>query len=374
MTPVNVAIRRALEWAVMFACLALGSDLATAATASFNVYTLTLGDSTSSTVNGVFFDGQYIWSAVQNPDSGGVLVKLSTSGQTLATVGVGQTPDKIAFDGTNIWVTDYTSSDLRVVAENGNVVATIPLAPTANPEGIIFDGKYIWVANNGPFQNSVSKFDASTRTLIGTYPVGLSPDAVGFDGTWIWVANTYSNAVWKLYRATGAPLLGPLGSRNTGLFPTALVFDGTNMWVANGTGVNIGAETSRGISSVWKIRASDFTVLGTYTVGHVARDMVYDGTSIWVCNMNDNTVSRLRAADVALLGTFQTGTAPRAITYDGVKIWVANAGANTLTVIAPQTPQGISGAITGVTPVVVTQRVVGTAPGVGPARNALLDN
>ena len=122
-----------------------------------------------------------------------------------------------------------------------------------------------------------------------------------------------------------------------------------------------------------KIRPSDFTILGTYTVGHLARDMVYDGTSIWVCNGNDNTVSRLRAADVALLGTYPTGAEPRAIAYDGIKIWVANSAQNTLTVIAPSNATPSQG-ITGVTPVVVTQRVVGTTPGVGAALNVLLDN
>jgi DNA-binding beta-propeller fold protein YncE len=371
MTHVNAAIRRALEGAVMIACLALGCDLAMAATTSSKIYTLTIGDSTSSTADGVFFDGQYIWGAVQNPD-GGVLVKLSTSGQTLMTVGVGTSPDKIAFDGANIWVTDYASNDVRVVAENGNVLTTIPL-PSANPEGITFDGKYIWVANDGAGQNSVSKFDISTRTLIATYPVGIAPDAVAFDGTAIWVANTYSNAIWKIDRDTGKPL----GGVASGLFPTSVIYDGAYIWFANGTGVNIGTSASQGISSVSKVRPSDFTVLGTYTVGHLARDMVYDGSSIWVCNGNDNTVSRLRAADVALLGTYPTGTEPRAIAYDGSKIWVANSGQNTLTIIAPIGASGNGGAaggITGVTPVVFTQQAVGTVPGLGPALNVVLDN
>jgi DNA-binding beta-propeller fold protein YncE len=370
MTHVNVAIRRAFEWALMIACLALCSELAMAATVSSNVYTLTMGDSPSSYVNGVFFDGHYIWSGVQNPD-GGVLVKMSTSGQTLAIVGVGTSPDKIAFDGTNIWVTDYESSDVRIVAENGNVLKTIPL-PSADPEGIIFDGKYIWVANDGAGQNSVSKFDISTLTLIGTYPVGLAPDAVAFDGTSIWVANTYNDNVWEIDRTTGA-YLASYYTGYSGAFPTSIIYDGTNLWVAEGTGVDIGGIAPPGISSVLKMRPADGAILGTYTVGHLARDMVFDGTSIWVCNSNDNTVSRLRAADVALLGTYPTGAQPRGITYDGVKIWVANSAQNTLTVIAPQNA-GPSQGISGVTPVVFTQQAVGTAPGVGPALNVLLDN
>jgi len=306
----------------------LGNGAALAATENFNVFTLVVGDSPASSANGVFFDGQFIWVAIQNPD-GGVLEKLSTSGYLLSTTHVGNAPVEMAYDGQDIWVSNYTSSFLSVVDENGILINTISL-PAENPEGLLFDGKYIWTANNGLNANSVSKIDVVTKTIKNTYIVGLDPDGVAFDGTYIWVTNSNNNDVWKLDRDTGEQL----ASYPTGIFPLSIIFDGRNMWIGNGTSVNVGAPVP-GVGSLSKIRAADGANLGTFAVGNHVRGLVYDGTSIWTCNSNDNTVSRLRAADVALLGTYSTGIAPRGIAFDGTNIWIANSGENTLTVISP---------------------------------------
>jgi len=49
------------------------------------------------------------------------------------------------------------------------LINTIVLEPTAHPEGILYDGKYIWIANNGAGENSVSKFDAASMASIANY-------------------------------------------------------------------------------------------------------------------------------------------------------------------------------------------------------------
>jgi DNA-binding beta-propeller fold protein YncE len=341
---VGVTLLTGLVW---IAACAMGCKTAAAANASMTVYTVTVGDSSSSVVNGVIFDGKYIWAAIQNPD-GGVVQKLSASGALISTTGVGSAPLEMAFDRkSNIWVTDYTSSDIAVVSEGGNLVTTIPL-PGANPEGIVFDGEYMWVANNGNNSNSVSKFNAANMTLAGTYAVGRSPDGVAFDGHNIWVTNSYSNNVWVL-NLSGKQL----AAYATGVFPLSLLSDGHNMWIGNGTGVNVGKQVS-GRGSLTKIAIATGQSMGTFSIGNHVRGLAYDGVSIWACNGNDNTVSRVRASNVALLGTFATGLAPRAVAFDGSKIWVANSGAPTLTVFVPpdltlsnepnQSPRSISGA------------------------------
>jgi len=204
-------------------------------------------------------------------------------------------------------------------------------SPAAVVNGVFFDGKYVWIANNGVNTNSVTKFDAASRTMLATYLVGRNPDGVAHDGTYIWVTNSYSNDVWTLNRDTGQQVAGYA----TGTFPLSMVYDGQNMWIGNGTGVNVGPPVP-GIGSLTKIRAADGTNLGTFTVGHHVRGLAYDGTSIWACNGNDNTVSCVRASDVALLATYPTGKAPSAVAFDGANIWVANAGENSLTIIASQ--------------------------------------
>jgi DNA-binding beta-propeller fold protein YncE len=340
----------------MFASLAVASQFSRAETLSSSVYTLPVGNSPASLVTSVLFDGRFIWTTVQNPN-GGVLLKMNLSGATLSSTTVGSAPIEMAYDGANIWVTDYTSSDVTIVNASGNI-KTIPI-PSANPEGIIFDGKYIWVANNGVGANSVSKFDVISQSLVATYPVGLDPDGLAFDGSFIWVTNSNNNNVWKINRDTGAYVAGYA----TGIFPLSIIYDGANMWIGNGQGGSARA-ADPGIGSVTKIRAADGVTLGTYTVGNAVRGLVYDGASIWVCNANDNTVSRLRAANVALLGTFATGKSPRAVAFDGSKIWIANSGENTLTIIAP----GV------IAQEIVTQRVVATPITIGSTLNLLLDD
>ncbi len=95
------------------------------------------------------------------------------------------------------------------------------------PTGIAFDGTNVWVTNQG--SNDVAKILASTGATLGTYPVGLAPIASIFDGTNIWVANNKSNAVTKLLASTSA---------NVGTYPAGttlfgIAFDGTNIWVTN---------------------------------------------------------------------------------------------------------------------------------------------
>jgi len=319
---------RWLKAALVLTFLALANKSLLAATESVNVFTLTVGVSPASFANAVLFDGKSIWVAVQNP-GGGTLEKMSLSGKLLAATEVGDTPIEMAYDGQNIWLTNYTPSTVSVFDGNGALLKTISL-PSANPEGIMFDGKYVWTANNGGGANSVTKIDPVAKSIVNTYSVGLAPDGVAFDGTNIWVTNSLNNNVWKIDRNTGAYL----AAYSTGVFPLSIVFDGTNMWIANGTGVNVGSQVA-GPGSVTKIRVADGANLGMFGVGNHVRGLVYDGTSIWACNSNDNTVSRIRTGGVALLGTYPTGKSPRSVTFDGANVWVANSGENTLTVISP---------------------------------------
>jgi len=315
--------------AFILGCI-IGHGAALAQAPPSATYTLHVGDSPHSVANGVIFGGKSFWVAVVNPDAS-VVEKISRAGQVLAIAGVGGDPVEMAYDGANIWVTDYASSDVQVIDQRGVVVNIFYLPHGTNPEGIAFDGKYIWTANNGANTNSVSKFDVATQRLVATYPVGLAPDGVAYDGSYVWVTNSYGNDVWVLNRDTGQRI----GAHPTGLFPLSIIYDGQNMWIGNGIGVNVGTQISAK-SSLTKIRAADGAALGTFTIGNHVRGLVSDGASIWACNSNDNTVSRLRISDDALLGTYRTGKEPRSIAFDGANIWVANSGEDSVTILASE--------------------------------------
>jgi YVTN family beta-propeller protein len=323
---------------MLAACVAIGGLLvsaqsASAATPSLYSFTVAVGDS-KSTANAVLFDGQFFWVAVQGR-GGGTLKKLTTTGALLASAPVGVSPIEMAYDGVDIWVTNYDSSSISIVDANANLIKTIFLPAGAHPEGIFFDGKYMWIANNGVGENSVSKFEVASKTLLATYPVGLTPDSVAYDGTDIWVTNSLSDNVMKLDRETGEVLR----TYPTGEYPLSIIFDGSSMWIGNGDTANSELPPLT-TASVTRLRAAGGVNLGAFAAGNGVRGLAYDGTLIWTCNSIDNTFTRIRTSDGAPMGTYPTGKAPRAMAFDGVHMWIANSGENTVTIVGA-TPEPI---------------------------------
>jgi DNA-binding beta-propeller fold protein YncE len=63
------------------------------------------------------------------------------------------------------------------------------------PQGVAFDGTNIWVTNSST--GAMSKINAAGANA-GTFTVGSNPTGVAFDGANIWVANSGSGTVSKL--------------------------------------------------------------------------------------------------------------------------------------------------------------------------------
>lgn len=146
------------------------------------------------------------------------------------------------------------------------------------------------------------------------FPVGSGPVGIAFDGSNIWVANSNSNNIMKI-RATDGTILGTFSVSS---FPTAIAFDGANIWVTSDP------------NNVTKFRASDGVNLGSFVVGAGPRDLAFDGTNIWVMNNAGQNVSKLRASDGFTIGTFSVGSLAQGIIFDGSNIWVAVSSPNNL--------------------------------------------
>ena len=73
-------------------------------------------------------------------------------------------------------------------------MGTFPVG--SDPDAVAFDGANIWVTNY--VGNTVTKLLAATGALVGTFPVGTSPQGVAFDGANIWVANSNNDTLSKL--------------------------------------------------------------------------------------------------------------------------------------------------------------------------------
>jgi YVTN family beta-propeller protein len=73
----------------------------------------------------------------------------------------------------------------------------------------------------------------------------------------------------------------------------------------------------------------------TVTVGAVPHGVGFDGSSIWVANAVDGTVSKVDVSTNTVTATVTVGDAPFGVGFDGSNIWVANTGDATVSKIVP---------------------------------------
>jgi YVTN family beta-propeller protein len=89
-----------------------------------------------------------------------------------------------------------STSDLAQNRWDRDRAKPLTVAVATGPIGVAFDGTNIWVTNAG--SSTVSKINPTTNTVTATVTVGTRPIGVAFDGTNIWVINNGSNNVTKL--------------------------------------------------------------------------------------------------------------------------------------------------------------------------------
>jgi len=263
----------------------------------------------------IAFDGTNIWVTNNTPSNVSKIVESTgaVSGPYASGAGVG-----IAFDGTNIWTCNYSTNNLhKVDITTGAIVATYAFAP-GSPYGMVFDGTNIWVTSAG--SNSLSKVRISDGVILGTYTAGLGAGSytLAADGTNIWVASYNSSWVTKIRASDGAWLSRP----STGTGPFGVCFDGANIWTAN-----------YGANTVTKIRASDDTILGTFSGGPSPsgpNGITFDGTDIWVANYTSNSVQKMSVTGIPL-GNYSTGTGPQEVFAGPTGVWIANSGSSVIT-------------------------------------------
>jgi hypothetical protein len=288
------------------------------------------------------FDGSNIWVANQASDN--VMKLRASSGVSLGTFAVGDSPCALAFDGENVWVANTGSDSVtKLQASDGATLGTFAVGD--GPSALAFDRTNMWVANS--LSDNVTKLGRN-GDVLGTFAVGDGPSALAHGFRSIWVANRGDGNVTKLQESDGSTLgtFPPVVAADKHPNPSALAYDGRNLWVAN-AGEGFGATGT--FPTVTQSFERDGTLLHSYAdLGRIPVALAFDGASMWVADSHDNTVAKLRGSDLALQGTWATGVFsggvipnqptpyhdPGSVAFDGSSIWVANKRDDTVTKIA----------------------------------------
>ena len=219
-------------------------------------------------------------------------------------------------------------SVLRIDPSSDKVLADIKVG--AQPLGIAFSGGYVWVVNRE--DRSISRIDPQTNAILSTQggltgPCNLAADPDGG----VWVTNCLAPPYVVAHMSRGGELGEPVEMPDV---PAGVAFGAGDVWVAllppghpRGTVVRVDPTLSR--------------IVHTFRVGRGAEYIDFNqGTSpgegtLWVGNVNDDTVSKIDARYNIVEATIPVGSSPFQVTVGGGFVWVNSRGARWISKIDP---------------------------------------
>jgi hypothetical protein len=168
-----------------------------------------------------------------------------------------------------------------------------------------------WVAGQSPTPNQVTVGLSSTGTpgQVSFFNRAGSVDLV-VDVVAYLADHNFDD---RYLRAGPAPYLNPTATFAVG-GSGYVAYDGANFWVTSGT------------LAVRQYSGSDGQLLGTFPTHSQPKQMLFDGTNLWVICAGDNSVSKLRASDGADEGNVVVGPTPSGLAFDGTYLYVLDIG------------------------------------------------
>jgi hypothetical protein len=278
---------------------------------------------TSAGTVGIAFDGTNIWVSSYSTNR---LNEFSINGQLLKTINVGGAPLGLAFDGSKIWVANIGSGTLQTVqVVPPYTVTTVNVSGLSQPYFLAFDGSRMWVTDTG--NNKVFAVGINSPYTASNFPVGMGPTGIAFDGDCMWVTDTNDGTVWVVPDPYGFNCTigaGPVNWKtSSSAQPFYVVYDGINMWVSVRFANQV-VELDDSINPGY--------LLNTINVGTTPQGMAFDGAYVWVGNSGGSSVTKLtasnnpNAAAGTVVGTYPVNGGPQTLAFDGASIWVTLGG------------------------------------------------
>ncbi len=285
-------------------------------------------------------------------------------------------PKGITTDGANLYVADNGNFTIRKVVIATGAVTTIAgvggssqsidgtgsSAYFRSPDGIATDGTNLYITDFGKIRKIVIATGTVTTMVINS-SIGqvVNPRGISTDGTNLYVADSSTNTIYKISIATGAITAiagnssGSGSSDGTGTiaqfnYPVGVASDGANLYVADSNN-----HTIRKIviaSGVVTTLAGSAQMNGfSDGVGSAAKfsfpsGIITDGTNLYVADSGNNKIRKIVIAtgvvstvagssvgSVDGMGTSAQFSSPAGITNIGTKLYIADTSNNEIRVV-----------------------------------------
>jgi len=224
------------------------------------------------------------------------------------------------------YITNSRSNTVSVInTTTKTIIGTFPVGK--QPYGLYVspDGSKAYVTNAG--SNSISVINTFTNSVIATIPVGSFPNGVCVspDGSKVYVTNVDSNSISVINTSTNSVLATiPVGSSPYGVNVNP---DGSKVYVTNS-----------GSNSISVINTFTNSVIATIPVGGSSPYGVIvspDGSKVYVTNSLSNSISVINTSTNYILATIPVGSIPYgvSVTPDGSKVYVTNYNSSSVSII-----------------------------------------
>jgi len=161
-----------------------------------------------------------------NPETGEIVKRFENTG-------IAQ-PHGIAFDGKSLWINDFSSLKVfEVNPESGKILSSFKIpAMESGASGIAWDGQYLYLVN-WVKQEQIYKVDRKGNLFEVMKLKGIGGQSITFDGKYFWVAqcgheickyDKQGNLVGKIYQAVEGTW--------------AIAYDGEYLWTLQRTNEN----------------------------------------------------------------------------------------------------------------------------------------
>jgi len=195
----------------------------------------------------------------------------------------------LAFDGTNIWATDF--SGIIKLDSEGNVLQSLD-APGTWPEGLAFGDAYLWHTDD--WENNIYQLDQNGEVINTFDAPGYNPGCLTFDGAHLWMVDGSKDEVLQI--DADGDVLSSFDC--PGSDPTGLSFDGDAFWIAD-----------EKEAKLYQVDLSG-NIIGEFKApGSKPAGLVFDGAYLWNADSQDNRVYQLEPPSVAFVGV------PKRVTF-----------------------------------------------------------
>jgi sugar lactone lactonase YvrE len=191
-------------------------------------------------------------------------------------------------------------------------------SPGDHPEGLAWDGRYLWCNNHS--DGTLYKLDPADGRVVARFSGGslpATPEGLAWDGEHIWTCDLHTALISKLRETTFVMLTVaqfPV-PRDAGP-PIGLCWDGRSLWLTcwAESGLLFELDPER-------LQVRSRKVL---PVDHV-EDLAWDGRYLWSADWLDGVGFAIDPATGDTLHTYRTpGPNPVGHAWDGTHLWVGD--------------------------------------------------